>query len=461
MKIENSKLKIQHRGQAALIAVILMLVLMLSLVFAAAGVALKDARVAESSKKARLAYFAAEAGLDDAVYRSKRGKNLPSSFSMVLNDASASVNITNIGNLREIKSGASNASAERAVYASLSDVSDIKFHYGVQVGDGGIEMDPNSEVRGSGSVGNVYSNGPVEGASGAKITGDLTIAGANSADDVEVLGTLRANTIEDSKVCGDAFYQAIDSDSLNFLNNPSSPTCSSPLTPGSSNPGSPNPAPQEMPISDSQILNWKNDAALGGTITGNCGDNGVSGCNIPNNGALSLGPKKINGNLVLTKKQTLIVTGTLYFTGNLDMDSSSGATVKCDPAFGSYSCVVIFDGWIHIKNNSVFQGSGTAGSYILVLTTLQNCNGQDGASGCTHHNAAIDLHNNATGAIFYASDSMINLHNGVNVTELTANKLELDNNAIVTYEQGLANAQFSSGPSSGGWDIINWKEIIP
>ena len=448
------------KGQAALIAVIIMLVLMLSLVFAAAGVALKDARVAEESKRARLAYFAAEAGLDDAVYRSKRGKNLPSSFSMVLNDASASVSVTNIGNLREIKSSASKASAERAAYASLSKVSDAEFHYGVQVGDGGLEMDQNSEVKGAGGVGNVYSNGPLKGASGAKITGDLTIAGANSADDVKVLGTLRANTIEDSKICGDAFYQAIDTDSLNFLNDPSSPTCSSPLTPGTANSGSPNPAPQEMPISDSQILNWKNDAALDGTITGNCGDNGIPECNIGDDGTLSLGPKKINGNLILTKKQTLVVTGTLYFTGHLDMDSSSGATIKCDPSFGVNSCVVVFDGWIHLQNNSIFKGSGTAGSYILVLTTLQNCNGGEQTSSCTHHNGAIDLHNNATGAIFYAPDSMINLHNGVSVTELTANKLRLDNNAIVTYEQGLANAQFSSGPS-GGWDIINWKEIIP
>src|SRR3989344_5629797 len=269
------------KGQAALIAVILMLVLMLSLVFAAAGVALKDARVAEESKKARLAYFAAEAGLDDAVYRSKRGKNLPSSFSMTLNDASANISVTNIGNLREIKSSASRASAERAAYASLSNVSDIEFHYGVQVGDGGLEMSQNSEVRGAEGVGNVYSNGPVEGAGGAKITGDLTIAGANFADDVEVLGTPRANTIEDSKICGSAYYQSIDSGSLSFLNNPSNPTCQDPLTPGTANSGSSNPAPQEMPISDSKILNWKNDATLGGAITGHCGDNGVSGCNIP------------------------------------------------------------------------------------------------------------------------------------------------------------------------------------
>jgi hypothetical protein len=52
---------------------------------------------------------------------------------------------------------------------------------------------------------------------------------------------------------------------------------------------------------------------------------------------------------------------------------------------------------------------------------------------------------------------MIRLNNGANVTEVVANKLSLENNAIVTYEQGLINSNFSSGPS-GGWSIDKWKE---
>lgn len=461
----NTKHETQKSGQAALIAVILMLVIMLSAVFGASSVALKEAKVSNEGRGSRYAFYAAEAGVDDAVYRLKRGKNLTSSFSILLNGATANTIITTSGSTKEIKSTGDLLGVNRAIKATLFNTTGVEFHYGAQVGDGGLVMSPNSEVRGAGgTVGSVYANGPVDGDNNAKITGDLTVAGNNSADDIIVLGTLRANTITDSKICGDAFYQAIDSSSLIFVNNPSSPTCSSPLTSGVANPGSTNSAPSNMPISQNDIQGWKNDACPGGgsgcTITGNCGDSGVSGCNIPNNGTLELGPKKIVGDLVLTKKQTLIVTGTLYFTGHLDMDSSSGATIKCDPSFGGNSCIVIFDGWMHIKNNSVFQGSGTAGSYILILTTLANCNGQEGASGCTHHNAGIDLHNNATGAIFYASDSMVNLHNGVNITELVAYKLSLDNNAIVTYEQGLANANFSSGPS-GGWNIESWGAIVP
>ena len=93
----------------------------------------------------------------------------------------------------------------------------------------------------------------------------------------------------------------------------------------------------------------------------------------------------------------------------------------------------------------------------MFLTTLEGCNGVP-AAGCTHHDGAIDLHNNASGAIFYATDSMVWLHNGVNVSEVTAYKLHLGENAIVTYESGLLNAEFSAGPSAG-WEVESWKEV--
>ena len=451
----------EKKGQAALIAVILMLVIMLSAVLGTSAIALKEAKVAESDRKSRLAFFAEEAAIEDAIYRTKRGKNLGLSVVLNLNDSTATATITTVASVREIISKGSALEHKRASKVVLNSVSGINFPYGAQVDAGGLEMDESTEIRGAGgTVGNVYSNGPATGANNAKITGDLTISGANSVDEMEVWGTVRANTITDTEICGNAYYQSIDADSLDFLNDPSSPTCSAPLTPGTANPGSSNSPVVALPITDAQIQGWKNDAEAGGIINGNCGDSGASGCDIPNNGTLSLGPKKINGNLVLTSRQTLVVTGTLYFTGNIDIDSSSGAIVRCSAGFGASSCIIIADGWVHIQNNATFQGSGTAGSYIMLLSTIAGCNGGGQTAPCTHHNAGMDLHNNATGAIFYVPDSMINLHNGVNVSEITAYKLRLDNNAVITYESGLANAQFSSGPS-GGWDIISWEEIIP
>jgi len=287
-----------------------------------------------------------------------------------------------------------------------------------------------------------------------QIAGDLNFkaylgTGLSSINNIIVYGTTKANSITNSKICGDAYYQSIDASSLNFLNAPTNPTCPDPLTPGTGFSGQPDPPVSNMPISDANIAQWKTDAQAGGTISGDY--------NLTSNA--NLGPKEITGNLNMTSNnKTLTVTGTIYVRGNIDV--SNGSTAKCDSSFGANSCLILADGWIHLANNSQFQGSGTSGSYIMLLTTLQ-CDGSNTTSPdskpCGHHNGAIDLHNNASGAVFYANKGLIKLHNGVNVTELTAYKIDLDNLATVSYEQGLQNANFSSGPG-GSWKVTSWKE---
>lgn len=297
------------------------------------------------------------------------------------------------------------------------------------------------------------------GGAWTSVTGDLTFktylgTGVSSIDNVIVYGTARVNSIINSKICGDAYYQSIltiDTLSKNFLDSPSAPTCSTPLTPGTGFPDQPDPPVALMPISDANIAQWKADAQAGGIITGDY--------NLTT--SASLGPKQITGNLNMTSNnKTLTVAGTIYVQGNVDV--ANGSTVRCDPSYGATSCMVVADGWMHFSNNGAFSGSGQAGSYVMLLTTLSGClAGADGGPPlpfCTHHNSAIDLHNNATGAIFYAVNSAAYLHNGVNVTEIIAYKLNLDNNAVVSYEQGLQNSQFSSGPGAS-FKINNWQEI--
>ncbi|MFH1181265.1 MAG: hypothetical protein V1705_02645 [bacterium] len=263
--------------------------------------------------------------------------------------------------------------------------------------------------------------------------------------DVIVLGDAHANDIDDSKICGDGYYQTIDSYSLNFLNNPSQPVCPNPLTPGAAVPGSTDPPLQNMPISDSNINQWKQDAILGGVYSGN----------LSITSSISYGPKKIDGNLIMTSNnKTLTVDGTIYVTGYIDISNGSG--IKCAAAYGLASCIVLTDKWVHIENNGVFQGSGQLGSYIMILSD-SGCDGSF-STGCTHHNAAMDIHNGATGAVFYANNGLVYLHNGVAVTELAAKKINLEPGATVNYEQGLINAGFSSGPG-GSWQVSGWKEI--
>lgn len=283
--------------------------------------------------------------------------------------------------------------------------------------------------------------------------------------DAQVGGEIHANTIENvTTTSSKAFAQNIIGGSFgNDVRTYAMSNCTitgnawyttndnCAISGGSTTPyaGEPDPAPLAFPISDANIQQWKDDALAGGTcVQPQCDANGDY--HPTASSTVSIGPKKITRDMLLDNNQTVIITGTVWVVGNIDI--SNGGLIKCAASYGSQSCVIVTDGWIHIQNNGEFQGSGQSGSYLMLLTTLAGCNGGTQQSQCTHHNAGMDLHNNARGAIFYAEESMIYLHNGVTVTELVGNKIHLSQNAILIYEQGLVNASFSSGPA-GGWKI--------
>lgn len=274
----------------------------------------------------------------------------------------------------------------------------------------------------------------------AAIAGDLAFktylgGGPGVIDNVDVGGVARANTVRNSAITGALYCQTGSS------NNKACDTSQA------------DPAPLNMPLSDGNIDQWKNDAAAGTVYNGNCGDSGVAGCT--GSGTISIGPAKITGNLTITNGRTLNLTGVVYVQGNINV--SNNATVRCDVSFGADSCVILADGYIDASNNAIFRGSGQTGSYILALTTKEGCNGAT-ASGCASGYSGINLGNNLDGAIFYATDSMVNVANNADMKAVVGYKLNISNNATVTYEQGVADTTFSSGPG-GGWNVASWKEV--
>ena len=274
------------------------------------------------------------------------------------------------------------------------------------------------------------------------ITGDLAFktyvgAGPGIISGVAVNIDAYANTVNNSTVTGNLYCQTGSGNNK---------VCDT---------SQPDPGPLNLPISDGNIAQWKSDAADGGIITGNCGDGGVAGCNVPSGGSLSLGPKKIVGDLTLTNNRTLNLTGVLYITGTVSI--SNNATIKCDVSFGADSCVLLTDRSIDVSNNGVVNGSGQSGSYMLLVSTIEGCNGS-GGTGCASGSSGINIGNNVTGGIFFTSKSMINLSNNATIKSIVGYKLNIANNAIVRYEQGVANTNFSSGPS-GGWNVKSWNEV--
>jgi hypothetical protein len=277
-------------------------------------------------------------------------------------------------------------------------------------------------------TGGLYSNGDITGANGAYITGDAIVAGSTGAmSNIRVgyggTGDAYAHTVTDSTVTGTIYCQTGSGNNK---------ACNTSLT---------DPAEQDLPITDAEITKWKSDAALGGTTNGDV--------TIAAN--TSLGPKKIVGNLTLNNNVTLTLTGTIYVTGNINLTG----IVKLNSSYGATSGIILSDGYIIINNNVVFQDSGTAGSYILLLSD-STCDISITVSPCFGH-SAIEVSNNSSISIVNAQKGTVYFSNNASVKESVGNKIELKNNVGITYGSGIINVGFTSGPS-GSWVLDGWQE---
>ena len=446
-----------QRGYVALTTVLFVLAASVAVIGGLTFFSFQEAAANRLFVKSIDARAIAEAGIEDALLRVMSGMSITSSETLGVGKGTTTVTVTTLGNTRIIRSSA-NRDALRQNIVVLTDISseNLGLQFGVQIGDGGLKMGQNSSV-----IGGVFSNGSIIGESGAVITGNAFAAGMSSIIKVMVDGDAQAHFMDDSSVGGyassttklddvivgkdahanelddaivnkDAYYNVIDGTSvvLGASHTPAIPPSDL--------------APLPLPIAASTIDQWKSDAEAKGVIaSGGCGLDWS-----PPVSPYTVGGGVLERNLKLGTGKILVLKGTVWVKCSVDVDT--GAAIQLDSSYGASSGVMIADGWMHFKNNGAFQGSGhpCGCSYLMLLTT---------ASGGGHHNAAIDLHNNATGAIFYAGNGMIYLHPNVTVTQLTGRTVHLENNAKLIYELGVASAQFSPG-SSGGYDIKYWKE---
>lgn len=70
----------------------------------------------------------------------------------------------------------------------------------------------------------------------------------------------------------------------------------------------------------------------------------------------------------------------------------------------------------------------------------------------------MDIDKNSAGVIYYAGKGRIHLAKDSGAKEITAYGIDIAKDSTITYDSGLANAQFSSGPG-GGYNIINWEQV--
>jgi len=233
-----------------------------------------------------------------------------------------------------------------------------------------------------------------------------SIIGANGA---KINGNVHANTLNTLTIQKGAYFQVEQN-----------------ITAANMFPGSPDPVAQTMPLSDSNIADWKNQAASAGMHTGD-----INTC------PSSLPSGSYVGSINLPGGCTVTVGTPIWVTGNFNLSNSD--IIKLNPSYGSSSGTVIIDGTAIISNGNLVEGTGVAGSYLIFLSTYDS-------KDDPLHTPAINITNNGNVGIFYSNLGEIQISNNNNLTAVTAWKLSLSNGVTVNYDQGLASTFFSSGP---------------
>ena len=298
----------------------------------------------------------------------------------------------------------------------------------------------------------------------ARIDGDLVgmpaacVGGCDTAFRINVGGvapTLKvpviganayARKIEDTTIGAKAYYQEL-------IGTVQAAGGSDTCTEGENGPNcfdnQPDQPPQNFPITESQITQMEAVAAAGGTI--NCSPT----CIIPT--GTSIGPKKYVGDVVIDLGAIVTLSGSVWVVGDLTIRNNS--VLKLDDGYGTASGVIIADdpanrttkGRIELSNNGDLQGNNQPDTYIMALSM---------SGDPTFTNDAVDITNNLTAGIVYAANGSVDISNNASLKEVTGQKIKLQNNAVITYESGLADVIFSGGPG-GAWAMQRgtWHEI--
>jgi len=440
----NKKIKSSELGFAAFFVTILVLVVMTSIAISITALTIGEQKISKDIARTNQAYYAAEAGVEDALLRLTKGKKKSSPYTLAVGSASVITTISEgVGGVATITSEGSIANRIRKVQIECIISTDkIGFNWGAQVGDGGMEMGNKSRV-----MGNVFSNGSVIGASGAADKGiiDNSIVVAHNGNKIKNLSVgdnAKVHTCESSSI----------GKTLTYVSGGSLPGSPGDCTAGVLIESQPEEIESEaLPISQDQIEEWKAEAAVSSVNT----DHVTIGSGTNFLGPIQIGTESQPRNLTINndfKKDNFYLTGTVYVTGNIILNQNS--TMKLNSSYGCSSGVIIAHGTILVENGTVLDGSGQLYegqkcSYLLVLSDRYE-----------HSEASpvINVRNNASGAIFYTNDGWIYLKNGMKASEITGYGVKIENGAIVQYEFGLQNASFTGGPG-GGWQVASWKEI--
>lgn len=425
-----------QNGQAMIIAVLFFVVITALIVFGITSPLMRSIAEANSFSKSKQSFFVSEAGLEDVFYRIKTGMSFSITENVPIGNYVANVDINDLSGNRKEAISTGDVSDRIRKNRIIMDLGEgASFNFGVQTDVGGFLMENSSSVEG-----NVFSNGEINGSGNNLVNGDAISADSGGlVNGVHVAGDAHAHTIENSTIDGDAYYFA----STTLINTTVS---------GTKYPGSSDEATSTLPITDEQIETWKSDAEAGGITT--CTTTPYV---IDKN--TTIGPQKFQCDLEIRTNPNITFAGAIWVEGNLRIKNNPSFSIEQSLADNGESVPIVVDNEsdrtlsskIILENSGFFDG-GDQGAYIMLLS--QNNDSKNGGN-----EPAITVENGGQGDILlYSGQGEILLQNNVSLKEITAYKVHLQNSSKVTYESGLINLLFTSGPGAS-FSLDSWEEV--
>lgn len=398
--------------------------------------------------RSKMAYFTTEASLEEMAYRYINFITTDSVETIVMGDSVATTTVTYEGltDTYTFNTVGENSNVVRNGTLALQVTSGVSFSYGIQSGQGGIELKNSSSILGS-----IYSNGTVVGA-GNMVYGDVISAGPGGlVEDIHATGSVWAHTIKDSTVDGDAYAYTIDGGIVggtgHYFNKINGAVIGT--DPGG-NEVIADKATATFPVSDEVIALWEAEAEAGGVYSG--------ACPYSIDYDTDLGPIKIPCDLIIDKNNTEVtLQGPVWVEGNFT--TLTGPTIQIDSSFPDTIIPIIADDQsdrvtsskVDINNSTEFIGAAGT-SHVMVISM----NNDDEENGGTE--VAINGGQSGSGdLVLYAPHGRAVVANNGSFTELTAYTIELQNSVQVIFDQGLINPAFTGSPSAS-FVISDWND---
>jgi hypothetical protein len=127
---------------------------------------------------------------------------------------------------------------------------------------------------------------------------------------------------------------------------------------------------------------------------------------------------------------------------------TGGGKVKLASSYGANGGAIVNDDIVSVGGGGTFYGSGIAGSYPFLITTSA-CPVESGCNGAN----AVTLSGGAGTVAIIAQDGTAFINGGSALKAVTAKQINMSGGSTLTYDSGLINANFSSGPG-GSWEFV-------